>query len=135
SCISTKSTLKNVDSTALQPALTKDKTYIITEISTDKNYGYNEDYPINLGFLPVMSSETSLNRYFGSLTGPQGQKITFVKVDSCCPFPSKNEMGAGIIDIYEVTWPGQAKPIRLHLNFYEKSKVMAPMGMGIRPVQ
>ena len=48
SCISTKSTLKNVDDNAPIPQLSKDNTFIITEYSKDKRYGYNKDYPINI---------------------------------------------------------------------------------------
>ena len=50
SCVSTKSTLKNIDNTALRP-LVKDKAYVITEYATDSKYGYDQDYPINIGFI------------------------------------------------------------------------------------
>lgn len=132
SCVSTRSTLKNVDETAQSPQINKNKVFIITEVSTDKKYGYDKNYPVNLGFLPIQSAEINIKRYFGALAGPQGQPITYTKADTCCPFPSKhNEMGAGIIDIYEVTWAGLAQPLRIHINLYEKGKVMAPAGLTI----
>lgn len=135
SCISTKNTIKNIDDSVRTPALSKEKTFIITEISNDGKYGYDPDYPVNLGFLPIQSGEINVNRYFGALSGPQGQQITYERVDSCCPFPSKkNDMGAGIIDIYEVRWEGLKEPKRLHVNLYEKGKVMAPQGFGIRQI-
>lgn len=136
SCISTKSTIKNIDDTAKMPALSKEKTFLITEISKDRKYGYNQDYPINLGFMPIQSAEVNIARYFGALTGPKGEKITYNKIDSCCPFPSvKNEMGAGILDIYEVTWEGLKQPVKLYVNLYEKSEVMAPFGFAIRVIR
>jgi hypothetical protein len=136
SCVSTKSTIRNIDDTAVMPKLSKEKTFILTEVSSDKKYGYDQDYPVNLGFLPINSAEINVKRFFGALAGDNGQKVTYEKVDSCCPFPSlKNEMGAGIIDIYEVKWEGLKEPKRIYINLYEKGKVMAPQGFTIRAVQ
>ena len=135
SCISIRNTIRNIDDTALMPALSKEKTFIITEISNDKKFGYDQDYPVNLGFLPVTTSEINVQRYFDALTGPEGQKLTYKKTDSCCPFPSKkNDMGAGILDIYEVTWDGLKEPKLIYINLYEKGKVIAPSGFSIRQI-
>jgi hypothetical protein len=136
SCISTKSTIQNIDDKAIMPALSKEKTFLITQISRDKKYGYNEDYPVNLGFMPVQTAEINVKRFFGALTGPKGEKVSYTKVDSCCPFPSpKNEMGAGILDIYEVKWEGLKEPLRIYINLYEKGKVLAPHGFAIRIIE
>lgn len=135
SCISTRNTIKNIDDTAVIPALSKEKTFIITEISSNKKYGYDQDYPVNLGFLPIQSAEINVKRYFGALSGPNGEKLTYNKVDTCCPFPSKkNDMGAGVLDIYEITWEGLAEPKRIYINLYEKGQVLAPKGFGIRKI-
>ncbi len=134
-CTSTKNTIRNIDDTIPMPALSKEKTFIITETSTDAKYGFDQDYPVNLGFLPIQTAEINIKRYFGALSGPNGEALKYNKVDSCCPFPSKkNEMGAGIIDIYEVTWDGLKTPHRIYINLYEKGKVMAPKGFGIRKI-
>ncbi|MXN90774.1 2-dehydro-3-deoxyphosphooctonate aldolase [Flavobacterium sp. Sd200] len=135
SCISTRNTIKNIDDTAVIPALSKEKTFIITEISNDKKYGYDQDYPVNLGFLPIQSAEVNVKRYFGALSGPNGEKLSYNKVDTCCPFPSKkNDMGAGVLDIYEITWEGLTEPKRIYINLYEKGQVLAPKGFGIRKI-
>lgn len=134
-CTSTKNTIRNIDDTIPMPALSKEKTFTITETSTDAKYGFDQDYPVNLGFLPIQTAEINIKRYFGALSGPNGEALKYNKVDSCCPFPSKkNEMGAGIIDIYEVTWEGLKTPHRVYINLYEKGKVMAPKGFGIRKI-
>jgi hypothetical protein len=136
SCVSTKNTIRNIDDKAIMPRLSKEKTFIILEVSKDKRYGYDQDYPVNLGFLPVQTAEINVKRFFGALSGPNGEKITYERVDSCCPFPSaKNEMGAGILDIYEVKWEGLSEPKRIYINLYEKGAVLAPKGFTIRPVQ
>jgi hypothetical protein len=133
SCTSTKNIIKNIDDSVAMPALTKDKTFVITEISTDKNYGYDQDYPVNLGFTPAKMGDLNVKRFFGSLTGPKGEPITYKKTDSCCPFPTKkDDMGAGLLDIYEVTWEGLAKPKIIYINIYEKGAVKAPEGFGLK---
>jgi hypothetical protein len=135
SCVSTKNTIQNIDDNALMPALSKEKTFIITEISRDKKYGYDENYPVNLGFLPLSTGEINVQRYFGALAGPQGQKISYNKIESCCPFPTKKfDAGAGLLDIYEVTWEGLSTPKRIYINMYEKGKVIAPEGFTIRTI-
>jgi len=135
SCISTRNSIRNIDDTAVIPALSKEKTFIITEISSDKKYGYDQDYPVNLGFMPVQTAEINVKRYFGALSGPNGEKLTYKKVDTCCPFPSKkNDMGAGVLDIYEITWEGLTQPKRIYINLYEKGQVLAPKGFGIRKI-
>jgi hypothetical protein len=134
-CVSTKNTIQNIDDTAVMPGLTKEKTFVITETAPDKKYGYNQDYPVNLGFMPYSAAEINVKRFFGALSGPNGEKLEYKKTDSCCPFPTKKfDMGAGLLDIYEVTWEGLATPKIIYINLYEKSKVMAPKDFGIRKV-
>jgi hypothetical protein len=68
-----------------------------------------------------------------ALAGPNGEKITFTKLESCCPFPTKrSEMGAGFLDVYELKWVGQKKPILLYLNIYEKGILMVPVGLTLK---
>ncbi len=132
SCVSTKSTLKNVDPTALRP-LVKDKAYVITEYASDGKYGYDQDYPINIGNIRENQEDINIAYYFNGLEGPKGEKITYKKVDTCCPFPSKNTtMGAGTLGIYEVTFVGSNKKVTLYFNIYEKGKILCPKGFTIK---
>jgi hypothetical protein len=134
SCVSTKSTIKNIDSTALRP-LVRDQAYIITEYATDAKYGYDEDYPINIGFINEKQENINIQYYFSGLEGPNGEKISYKKVDTCCPFPTKNSlMGAGTIGIYEVTFEGINKKITLYFNIYEKGKILCPKGFSIKKI-
>jgi uncharacterized protein YcfL len=131
-CGSIKSTLKNIDNNAVKPAIVE-KHFVITEYSSDKKYGYDEDYPINLGFENEKKSEINVSYYFNGLLGKKGEKITYEKVESCCPFPTKrNTMGAGSLDIYEITLEGNSKKIRLYINIFEKGKVLCPVGFSIK---
>ena len=133
SCVSTKSTLKNVDDNAPIPKLTKENTFLLTEYSKDKRYGYDKNYPINVFYRNSKDETINQQRFLNALAGPNGEKIFFKKVDSCCPFPTaKSDMGAGFLDIYEVTWVGQKKPVKLYLNIYEKGQLLVPVGFTIR---
>ena len=133
SCISTKSTLKNVDNNAPIPKLTKNNTLVITEFSKDKKYGYDKDYPINIFYRGTKDDVINQQRFLNALAGPNGEAITFSKLESCCPFPSKNtEMGAGFLDVYEIKWEGLKKPILLYLNIYERGQLMVPVGFSLK---
>jgi hypothetical protein len=133
SCISTKSTLKNVDDNAPVLKLTSDNTFTITEYSKNKKYGYNKDYPINLFYYNTNNEQLNEERFLNALAGPKGEKISYTKLETCCPFPSKRTaMGAGFLNSYEIHWDGQKKPVVLYLNIYEKGVLMCPMGLSIR---
>lgn len=133
SCISTKSTLKNVDNNAPNPILSNNNTFIITEYSTDKRYGYDMDYPINILYGSTRNVTINQERFLNALAGPKGEKISYTKLESCCPFPTKNsEMGAGLLDVYELRWEGQKNPVTLYLNIYEKGFLKVPMGLSLK---
>ncbi len=132
SCGSIKSTIKNIDDTALRPAI-KDKHFIITEYSTDKKYGYNKDFPINLGFENEKVSQINIELFFNALLGENKEKLTYNKLESCCPFPTKrNTIGAGSLDVYEITFEGKEKKIKLYINIFERGKVLCPKGFSIK---
>ena len=133
SCVSTKSTLKNVDDNAPTPTLTPSNTFVLTEYSKDKKYGYDPDYPINVFFRNTKDENLNAERFLNALAGPKGEKITFSKIESCCPFPTKRtEMGAGFLDVYELKWEGQTEPAKLYVNIYEKGYLLVPIGLSIK---
>ena len=132
SCVSTKSTLKNVDDNAPNLVVTKDNTFVITKYSDDKKYGYDEDYPINIFYRNTLNDKINQERFLNALAGPKGEKITYSKLESCCPFPTKRtDLGAGLLDVYELKWEGQKKPIKLYLNIFEKGILMVPVGLSL----
>lgn len=133
SCTSTKSTLKNTDDSAPNLRLSENNTFIITQFSTDKKYGYDKDYPINLFFSGTANTTINQERFLNALAGPKGEKISYEKLESCCPFPTtKSDMGAGFLDVYQIKWQGQNKPVLLYLNIYEKGVLMVPMGFTLK---
>lgn len=132
-CTSTKSTIKNVNDNAPIPKLKDKNTFIITEVSKDKKYGYDKDYPINVFFKSINNENINAQRFLNALAGPQGQVITYNKIETCCPFPcKKSNMGAGFLDVYEISWEGQNKPILLYINIYEKGDLLVPIGLTLK---
>ena len=132
SCVSTKSTLQNVNDNAPIPQLTAMNTFVITEFSKDLKYGYHPDYPINVFYRNTKDLNSNQERFLNALSGPNGEKVFFKKLNICCPFPTKNcEMGGGFLDLYEIAWVGLAQQKKLYLNCYEKGDLMVPVGFGL----
>jgi len=132
SCISTKSTIKNIDDNAPLPQLSKNNTFVITEYSKDIKYGYDKDYPINVFYYSTRNESVNQERFLNALAGPKGENLSFKKLESCCPFPTKrSEMGAGFLDVYEVKWEGLKKPVILYMNIYEKGALKVPVGFSL----
>jgi hypothetical protein len=133
SCTSTKSTIKNIDNNAPNLQLVENNTFLISEFSTDRKYGYDQDYPINIFFESTRNETINQQRFLNALAGPKGEKISYTKLESCCPFPTKrSEMGAGLLDVYELKWEGQKTPVILYLNIYEKGVLMVPFGLSLK---
>lgn len=135
SCVSTKNTIQNIDDNAILPLIVEGQ-FVLTETATDLKYGYSEFYPINLGFSKYENSNNlNVNRFFNAITGPNGEKVTYKLIETCCPFPSKNnKMGAGTLDLYEVYFNGNASGKKIYINTFEKGNVMCPKGFSIKKV-
>jgi hypothetical protein len=134
SCISTKSTIKNIDNDAIRPAI-KNGMFVITEYATDPKYGIDADYPVNIGVIGQNSEEQFVNYYFNGLEGPNGEKIEFKKTETCCPFPTEHSnMGAGLLSLYEVNLVGSSKKQIFYFNVYEKGKIVCPKDFKIKKV-
>jgi len=132
SCVSTKSTLKNVDDTAPIPTLLNEHAFVLKNYSKDKKYGYDPDYPINVFFRDAKDDNLNASRFLNALAGPNGEKISYTKIESCCPFPTKRvPIGAGFLDMYELTWKGQVKPLKIYLNIYERGYLLVPVGLSL----
>jgi len=133
SCVSTKSTIKNIDDNAPIPKLTADNTFVITQYAKDKKYGYDPDYPVNVFYKSIKDQSINQQRFLNALAGPNGEKLSYTKLETCCPFPTKrSEMGAGFLDVYEIKWEGQKTPVKLYFNIYEKGALMVPFGLNLK---
>ena len=132
SCVSTKSTLKNVDNNAVKPQIVNNA-FVITEKANDLKYGYNKDYPINLGFDNEYTSSKNIALFFNAIAGENNQPVLYKKVDDCCPFPtSRSTMGAGMLVVYEVYTDGSSDKKRFYFNIFDKGIIVCPKGFYIK---
>lgn len=130
SCISTRNTIRNIDNSIPGPGLNEAlNSFIITKKASDKKYAFTEYYPVNVGFTSVEDGENNEKRFLNALAGPNGEVISYTLLESCCPFPTtRTDMGAGMLDIFEITYNGLDKPIRIYLNKFERGELMIPIG-------
>ena len=133
SCVSTKSTLMNVDNNAPNPKLNKENNFVLTQISNDPKYGFDKNYPINVFFINTSNEEINCKRFLNAIAGPNGEQITYKNTGICCPFPTKNvNTGAGFLSMYEIIYDGLKTPKTLYINIYEKGLLLAPKGFTIK---
>ncbi len=130
SCVSTKNTIQNIDDEAPLPQLQNRMQFILYAESIDKKYGYDPDFPINVFYLDAANDRLNPTRFLNALAGPNGEAITFKMVDTCCPFPTKkSNLGAGVLYMYEITWPGNKRPLKLYFNIFERGRLEVPVGL------
>lgn len=99
--------------------------------STDSTYGFTEKNPVKVG--GVGNGPLNERNYLNSLTGPNGEKVSYERYGSCCEFKSKNSpFGMGLLDKYTVTYEGKKDTVTIYLNMYDKAKTMAPVGFKIK---
>lgn len=133
SCISTKLTIKNIDQNAPNLILKNQNEFKITGFATDKRYGYDADYPVNLFFGDTKNDSINQIRYLNALAGPNQETIRYKKAKNCCPFMTKKTTtGAGFLTVYSIHWNQEMQPILLYLNSFEKGKVDVPVGFGLK---
>ncbi|MCY0978456.1 2-dehydro-3-deoxyphosphooctonate aldolase [Chryseobacterium wangxinyae] len=102
----------------------------ILESSKDSTYGFTEKNPIKVG--GIGSGPHNERNYLNSLTGPNGEKVSYERRGSCCEFKSHNSpFGMGLLDKYAVTYEGKNDTVTVYLNMYDKAQTMAPLGFKI----
>lgn len=105
--------------------------FVVQEISADSTYGFTQENPITVGggFAEGAGNE---QRYLNALYGPAGQEVSYNRRGSCCMFKTANGLGGmGLLDVYQVSWPGLAKPRILYLNMYDQGWLKAPKGFTV----
>ncbi|WP_016957287.1 hypothetical protein [Catenovulum agarivorans] len=103
---------------------------LVESTSTDPEYGYTENKPIELGgFLLGTKYEGAHIEYFQSLMGPNGETVKVKRLGSCCAFEDPSmPFGGGLLDRYELSYKGQSKPVIIYVNLYKFNKPVAPQG-------
>lgn len=116
----------------VQHELLDARTFKITKFTKDKTYGYTEDNPIKVG--GGMEGPLNEQRFLNALAGPNGEKVTYKRQGSCCPFKTPNAVfgDSGMLDMYEVIIEGASEKIILYLNMYDSGTLQVPVGFTLR---
>lgn len=97
----------------------------LTEVSSDKKYGYEPNHKTSIKVGKIENEQA----YLKALRGPNGETVKFRRVSSCCDFKSKSAaFGKGLLDKYEVYYHGLKEPIILYVNGYDYDSPKAPFG-------
>ena len=93
-------------------------------IAKDTKYGYTEKKPIKVG------SIANQRKFLAALRSPKGEKVTYHRLGSCCPFKTKNGIvdNTGLLDKYEIIYVGIQEPAIIYLNGYDYKKPQCPQG-------
>ena len=92
-------------------------------------FGYSPHNPIKVGDGKVSNGAQNQRIYLSSLQGPNGEEVTFKRLNACCSFKTPNGyLGGGLLDLYEVTYEGLEEPKILYLNMYDPGELKAPEG-------
>lgn len=108
-------------------------TYLVSEFTSDKTYGYTEENPVKVG--GVSEGPANERRFLNALTGPNGEKISYERQGSCCPFKTdKGMFGMGLLDIYTVWYEdgdtGVTVEKTILINMYDADELKVPVGFG-----
>ncbi|MFT3902573.1 MAG: hypothetical protein QM727_05340 [Niabella sp.] len=105
--------------------LYEDGSMKLTEISTDKKYGYEPNHKTSIKVGKVENQQA----YLKALRGSNGEPVQFRRISSCCEFKSKSAVfGKGLLDKYEVYYQGLSEPKILYLNGYDFETPKSPLG-------
>ncbi len=93
---------------------------LLAQEKTPDRYGISKKHPILVGGENLQMGPANQRSYLNRLTGPNGEKVSYTRIGSCCDFKTPNGiLGGGMLDMYEVTHNGLKKPVVLYLNMYD----------------
>jgi len=98
--------------------------------ATSETYGYSETDPILIGG-GFDEGSKNIYSFLNALRSPNGQKIHYDRVGSCCSFDTPNSPfdGKGLLELYEIMYDGLEAPKRLYFNWYDKKEPLIPVGL------
>lgn len=109
-------------------------TYLLTESSTDKTYGFTKENPVKTGGNKEQSGPTNQRRFLNALLGPNGETTNYFRAGSCCAFKTPNGLigNTGLLDIYRVWWKDSKDTLNIYINMYDKGDLYIPVGFTAR---
>jgi hypothetical protein len=123
--------MKSLFSSLLCALFVSCATQSVKETTTDSSYGYSEKNPIKVG--GFNNGPANQRAYLNSLTGPNGEALSYNRSGSCCHFETKSSpYGMGLLDKYQVTYQNKKDTVTLYINMYDKGPLKAPVGFKFK---
>lgn len=123
---------KGVGDTRTRPVeLIDNNTYLLTEASEDKTYGYDKSNPVKVGGVHEKDGPLNEQRFLNALYGPNDKKMTYFRAGSCCSFKTPNGFmnNTGMLDRYRLTEIGSKDTVDIYINMYDKGDLKIPFGL------
>lgn len=110
--------------------LVNSDTYLLTETTTDKTYGYTQGNPVKVGGVTTKEGPVNERRFLNALFGPGDKKMTYYRVGSCCPFTTdKGFSNIGMLDRYRLAEIGSKDSVDIFINMYDEGNLYVPVGL------
>lgn len=106
-----------------------DDTFLLVEFSKDKSYAFNPKNPVKVGG-KIDSGVKNERRYLNALIAPNGERVKYHRIGSCCHFKTPNGLfGDGaVLDNYAVYWKGCKDTLNIYINIYDEGDLFIPVG-------
>lgn len=104
-------------------------TFKIEKTAVNATYAYSTQIPVKVGGAATNEGILNERRFLNALRGPNGEKVSYELVGSCCYYQLKNptHSNIGLLDRYKVS-VGEKEYI-LYFAPYETAKeLLAPKG-------
>jgi hypothetical protein len=88
------------------------------------SYGFRPEDPVRVGW-----GNQGVMTFFELLRGPEGQRVAWRRVGSCCGAEASPRSG---LEVFEVTYEGLDEPVRLYLDPHHGDAIHAPEGFIIQ---
>lgn len=104
---------------------------VLTSAASDPAYGFSEKSPVLIGG-GFGEGSARTYQYLNALRGSGGEKISYDRVGTCCPFKSPNALfgGQALLEVFEIVIPGSAAPKRIYFNWYDAGETLIPVGLS-----
>lgn len=124
---------RDYGSPQVKQVLLNETTFKIDAQSEDKTYGYSASSPIMVGGY-ISGTEENQKKFLNALSGPNGESLKYSKIESCCPFQTKNGLfkESGMLDKYSITYEGLQKPLILYINPFDSDALKVPLGLKLK---
>jgi hypothetical protein len=111
-----------------------ESTYLLTNKTSDKEYAFTPQKPVFVGGAKGNTGPLNERRFLNALLGPNGEKVAYNRIGSCCGFKTKNALiGDGaVIDKYRVWVEGTTDTTIMYLNMYDADEMFIPVGFTAR---